>query len=181
LAGKRLELLREVVPGAKRVGMLVAAPVGDAQKAHYRGTEDAARKLGMEIRIFAPRSIEELEELIPGNTEWWPQILSIFSGSWFSSHRTKIIDWVARMKLPAIHSSESSVELGGLMSYSDDGVQRQREVAGYVAKVLSRVKPADLPVQHPTKFYLAVNLKTAKALGLTIPQTILLRADKVIQ
>ena len=181
LAGKRLELLREMMPSAKRVGMLVAAPVGDAQKAHYRGTEDAARKLGLEIRMFAPRSLEELEGLIPQNAEWRPQILSVFSGSWFSSHRTKIIDWVARMKLPAIDTFAESVELGALMSYADDGVHRQREVAGYVAKVLSGVRPADLPVQQPTKFYLAINLKTAKALGITVPQTVLVRADRVIQ
>ena len=131
--------------------------------------------------MFAPRSLEELEGLIPGNAEWRPQILRVLSGAWFSTHRTKIIDWVAKMKLPAIHSFENSVELGGLMSYSDDGVHRLREVAGYVAKILSGVRPADLPVQHPTKFHLAINLKTAKTLGLTIPQTILLRADKVIQ
>lgn len=181
LAGKRLELLRELVPNAKRVGMLVAAPIGDAQKAHYRGTESLARMLGIEVRMFPPRSPEELEKLIPANAEWRPQILSVFSGSWFGYHRARIVDWVAKMKLPAIYSNAENVELGGLMSYSDDGVERHREAAGYVAKILSGVRPADLAVQHPTKFYLAINLKTAKALSITIPHSILLRADRVIE
>ena len=90
LAGKRLELLRELVPTAKRVGMLVAAPVGDAQKAHYRGTESAARKLGIEIRLLAPRSPEEFEGLIARNADWRPEVLSVFTGAWFNSHRARV-------------------------------------------------------------------------------------------
>ena len=181
LAGKRLELLRELVPHAKRVGMLVAAPVGDAQKAHYRGTEEAARKLGMEIRLFAPRSPEEFEGLIARNAEWRPEMLSVFAGSWFNSHRARILDWVAKMKLPAVYSNEIFVPLGGLMSYAPDLTHQFAEAASYVAKILGGAKPADLPVQQPTKFELAVNLKTAKALGLTIPQTVMVRADRVVE
>ena len=181
LAGKRLELLRELVPNAKRVGMLLAAPVGDAQKAHYRGTESAARKLGMEIRLFAPHSPDELEGLIAAKSDWRPDILSVFTGAWFNSHRARILDWVARMKISAIYSNEIFVPLGGLMSYAPDTTHQFAEAAGYVAKILSGARPADLPVQQPTKFQLAINLKTAKALGVTFPQTILVRADRVIQ
>lgn len=181
LAGKRLELLRELVPNAKRVGMLVNAPVGDAQKAHYHGTENAARKLGMEIRLFAPRSPEELEGLLSRSPDWRPEVLSVFSGGWFYTHRARIMDWVSRMKLPAIYSNAVFVESGALIAYSDDEVHRQREVAEYVAKILSGARPANLPVQQPTKFQLWINLATAKALGLTVPQTLLVRADKVIQ
>ena len=185
LAAKRLELLRELVPNAKRVGMLVGDGANpgplSAAMAHYRGTESAARKLGMEIRLLALRSPEELEGLFSRMADWRPEVLSVFSASWFVTHRASILDWVARMKLPAMYSSVTHVEHGALMGYSDDGVHRHREVAGYVAKILSGVKPADLPVQQPTKFKLAINLKTAKALGITVPQSIMLRADKVIQ
>ena len=185
LAAKRLELLKELVPSAKRVAMIVNASsqkgVGDAQKAHYRGTQDAAKKLGMESRLFALQSIDELEGLFSRTTDWRPDALSFFSGSWFRSHRARIMDWVARIKLPAIYSNVEYVEHGGLMGYSDDEVHRFREVAEYVAKILSGVRPADLPVQQPTKFQLAINLKTAKALGLTVPQSIMVRADRVIQ
>ena len=181
LAAKRLELLKELVPNVKRVGMLVNGPVGDAQKAHYRGTENAARKLGMEIRLFALKSPDELEGLFSRTADWRPEILSVFSGGWFNNHRARILDWVTRMKLPAIYSNVAYVEHGALIAYSDDQVHRLREVAGYVAKILSGARPADLPVQQPTKFELVLNMKTAKALGLTIPQSILLRVDRVIQ
>ena len=181
LAGKRLELLRELVPHARRVGMLVAGPAGDAANAHYRGTEEAARKLGLEIRLLAPRSPEAFEGLIARNADWRPEVLSLFTGSWFNSHRAKILDWVARMNLPAVYSNQAWVPLGGLLSYAPDTTHQFAEAATYVAKILGGAKPADLPVQQPTKFELAVNLKTAKALGLTIPQTIMLRADRVIE
>ena len=185
LAAKRLELLKELVPNTRRVGMIVNAStqgvVGDAQKAHYRGTEDAAKKLGIDSRLFALQSIDELEGLFSRTTDWRPDALSFFSGSWFRRHRARIMDWVVRMKLPAVYSNTEFVKNGGLIGYSDDAVHRFREVAEYVAKILSGVRPADLPVQQPTNFQLAINLKTAKALGITVPQSIMLRADKVIQ
>ena len=181
LAAKRLELLKELVPNAKRVGMLVGGAVGDAGNAHYRGTEEAARKLGMEIRLYTLRSPEEFEGLIARNADWRPEILSVFSGGWFNSHRSRLIAWVASMKLPTIYSSITFVEHGALIAYSDDPEHRLREVADYVAKILSGVRPADLPVQQPTKFRLAINLKTAKALDLAVPQSIMLRADRIVQ
>jgi putative ABC transport system substrate-binding protein len=185
LAAKRIELLRELVPSVRRIGMIVNAStqgvVGDAQKAHYRGTEDAVKKLGIESRLFALKSIDELDGLFSRTTDWRPDALSFFSGSWFRSNRARIMDWVARMKLPAVYSNTEYVEYGGLMGYSDDELHRFREVADYVAKILSGVRAADLPVQQPTRFLLAVNVKTAKALGITIPQSILLRADRIIQ
>jgi putative ABC transport system substrate-binding protein len=152
-----------------------------AAMAHYRSTESAVRKLRMEIRLLALQSPEELEGLFSRMADWRPEVLSVFSASWFVTHRASLLDWVARMRLPAINSNVTHVEHGALIAYSDDVVHRHREVAGYVAKILSGVKPPDLPVQQPTKFELAINLKTAKALGITIPQSILLRADKVAQ
>jgi putative ABC transport system substrate-binding protein len=186
LAAKRLELLKELVPSAKRVGMLVGTTTGGplptgAGLAHYRGTEDAARKLGMDIRLVRVQTPEELDTMFARSGDWRPDVLSVFSGSWFANHSAKILAWVASMKLPAMYSSTEFVSSGALMGYSDDPVQRLREVAEYVAKILSGVRPADLPVQQPTKFQLAINLRTAKALGLTIPQSILLRVDRIIQ
>ena len=154
--------------------------VGDAQKAHYRGTQDAAKKLGMESRLFALQSIDELEGLFSRPTDWRPETLSFFSGSWFKAHHARIMDWVDKLRLPAIYSKAEFVAHGGLMGYSDDDVHRLREVAEYVAKILSGVRPADIPVQQPTKFQLAINLKAAKVLGITVPQSILVRADRVI-
>jgi putative ABC transport system substrate-binding protein len=182
LAGKRLELLRELVPHARRVGMLVAGPAGDAANAHYRGTEEAARKLGLEIRLFAPPSPEEFEGLIArSSADWRPEMLSVFTGAWFNTHRTRVLDWVVGMKLPAVYSNQLWVPPGGLMSYAPDITYQFAEAATYVAKILGGAKPADLPVQQPTKFQLAINLKTAKALGLAFPQTIMLRADRIIE
>ena len=184
LAAKRLELLKELVPNAKRVGMIVDATTqgrpGDAQKAHYRGTENAAKKLGMESRLFALQSITDLEGLFTRTTDWRPDVLSFFSGGWFRIHRATIMDWVAKTKLPTVYSNTEFVEHGGLMGYSDDAVHRHREVVEYVAKILSGARPSDLPVQQPTKFELAINLKTAKGLGITVPQSIMVRADRVI-
>jgi putative ABC transport system substrate-binding protein len=121
LAAKRLELLKELVPNAKRVGMLVGTTIGGpaltgAGLAHYRGTESAARKLGMEIRLLRVQTPEELERLFGGTVDWRPDVLSVFSGSWFNTHRARIIDWVARMKLPAIYSNVAYVEYGALMA-----------------------------------------------------------------
>jgi putative ABC transport system substrate-binding protein len=186
LAGKRLELLKELVPSAKRVGMLVGTSTGGpeptgANLAHYRGTESAARKLGMEVRLLYVQTPEELETKFSRLADGRPDVLSVFSGGWFGNHHARIIDWVARMKLPAIYSNARFVDFGALMGYSDDPVHRLREVAEYVAKILSGAQPANLPVQQPTKFQLAINLRTAKALGITIPQTIMLRADRVIR
>jgi putative ABC transport system substrate-binding protein len=181
LAGKRLELLKDLVPKATRLAVLVPAGRGDAQRAHLQGTEAAARKLGMQIQMLEPRGPEELESVFDAARSARAEVLSVLTLSWFNSHREKIVKLAADHRLPAIYANVAFVGIGGLMHYSADLVQQWREVAGYVAKVLSGAKPADLPVQQPTKLELAINKKTAKALGLTFPQTILLRADRVIE
>ena len=147
LSAKRLELLKELVPNAKRVGMLVGdggnpGPL-TAAMAHYRGAESAARKLGMEVRLLALKSPDELEGLFDRMADWRPEVLSAFSASWFVTHRASLLDWAGRMKIPAMYSNVTFMEHGALMAYSDDVVHRHREVAGYVAKILSGVKPAD--------------------------------------
>ena len=184
LAGKRLELLKDLAPNATRVAVLVPRPVqgrGEAVRAHVDGARAAARKLGMQVHLLDPRVPEELASVFEAARHARAEVLSVSAIGWINSHREKIVKLAADARLPAIFSNPDFSVLGGLMSYSDDGVHRNREVAGYVAKILSGTKPADLPVQHPTKFELAVNLKTAKSLGVTIPQTIMLRADRVIR
>ncbi len=118
---------------------------------------------------------------MPGLRAGAPEVLSVVASGWINSHRERIIGFAANMRLPAMYSNPFFVPIGGLMSYSADTVHQFREAAGYVARILSGTKPADLPVQQPTKFELAINLKTAKALGLTIPPTIMVRAERIIE
>jgi putative ABC transport system substrate-binding protein len=110
-----------------------------------------------------------------------PHALSVVAIGWINSYRERIIALAAKHKLPAIYSAEHFVPIGGLIGYATDTTHQFGEAATYVAKILAGARPADLPVQQPTKFELAVNLKTAKALGLTMPQTIMVRADRVIE
>ena len=181
LAGKRLELLKDLVPKATRVSAFVIAGRGHAPRAHIAGTEAAARKLGMQVQLLEPRGPEELGAVFDAARSARAEVLSVLNLGWFNVYRDQILKLVAATRLPAIFSTVDFVDLGGLMGYSADLVQQHREAAAYVAKILSGTKPEELPVQQPTKFELAVNLQTAKALGITIPQSILVRADRVIQ
>ena len=186
LAGKRLELLKDLVPKATRVGVLVPADSGardtrGAAQSHFRGTEAVARKLGMKAQALAARDVDELESMIGAPRDNSPHVLSVVGIGWINSHRARIVNLVAQLKLPAIFSNDSFVPIGGLISYAADQAHQYGEAAGYVAKILAGARPAELPVQQPTKFELAINLKTAKALGIRIPQTVLIRADRVIE
>ena len=181
LAGKRLELLKDLVPDATRVAVLAPAGRGAAATAHVEGARAAAHRLGMQVQLLEARGPADLERVFDAARGARADVLSVSSLAWMNSHRERIAKLTADARLPAIFSNPNYPELGGLMSYTDDPVHRLREVAGYVAKILSGTKPADLPVQHPTKFQLTVNLKTSRALGITIPQTILVRADRIIQ
>jgi putative ABC transport system substrate-binding protein len=182
LAGKRLELLRELAPKATRAAVLIdASGAGEEQRAHLRGIEEAGKKLGLQLKVIASSGPEELEAIaFNAAREWHAELLSVVATGWINSHRERIVRFAAGLRLPAIYSNQYFPPIGGLMSYSADLVLQARAAAGYVARILSGTKPADLPVQQPTKFELMVNLKTAKALGLTIPPTIMVRADKVI-
>ena len=185
LAGKRLELLKDLLPKATRVGVLLPgdpdAKGAGAAQAHFRGTEAVARKLGMKAQALAARDPIELESMIGALRDNAPHVLSVVGIGWINSHRARLINLIAQLKLPAIYSNDSFVPIGGLISYAADQAHQYGEAAAYVAKILAGAKPAELPVQQPTKFELAINLKTAKALGITIPRTILVRADKVIE
>jgi putative ABC transport system substrate-binding protein len=179
LAGKRLELLKDLVPKATCVGLLSAGP--GVASGQLRGTEAVARKLGIQVQVLTARGPDELESITSSLRDNRPEALSVVGTLWINSHRERVIAFIEKHKLPAIYSNDSFVPIGGLMSYAADQAHQFGEAAGYVARILAGAKPTDLPVQQPTKFELVVNMKTAKALGITIPQSIMLRADRVIQ
>jgi putative tryptophan/tyrosine transport system substrate-binding protein len=181
LLGKRLELLKEVLPKVSRFGYLDDV-TSEGYKRVAKETQDAAKALGVQLQVVevkAPNSdIEGVfqtmvkERIGAFITESTPRI---------SFHRKKILALAEQNRLPAMHSEEEWVTSGGLMSYGANRSEPYRRVAVYVDKILKGTKPADLPVEQPTKFEFVINLKTAKALNLTIPQSVLFRADKVIK
>ena len=183
LAGKRLELIKELAPKATRAVVLVDSRGSrDAQRAHLKGIEAAASKLGLQLQVIWVGGPEELDSTaFRAARDGRAEVLSVVATGWMNSHRDRIVKFASDLRLPAIYGNPVFLPMGGLMSYSADRVHQWRETAGYVARILSGTKPADLPVQQPTKFELAINMKTAKSLGVSIPQTILVRADRIIE
>ncbi|MGH7304789.1 MAG: ABC transporter substrate-binding protein [Candidatus Rokuibacteriota bacterium] len=179
LAGKRLEFLKETIPGLSRVAILIAP--NPASDAHVRVARVTAPKLGIELHVVEAGSPDDLEAAFLAMRQKRAGALDVVATGLINSHRARIINLAVSTRLPTIYSNREFVLEGGLMSYADDPVARAHRVAAYVDRVLKGAKPGDLPVEQPTKFELVINLKTAKALGLTIPQSVLLRADHVIQ
>jgi putative ABC transport system substrate-binding protein len=178
LAGKRLELLREAVPQATRIALLM--PAEDTINLQVEETRRAARKLGVELPLvtvhrgdyagaFAAIARERVAALVVGSHQY------------LMRDRRQIIDLAAAHRLPAMYEWREQVVDGGLMTYSTSRFELYQRIAAYVDRILKGAKPAELPIERPTTFDLVINLKTAKALGLTIPQSLLLRADKVIE
>jgi putative tryptophan/tyrosine transport system substrate-binding protein len=177
--GKRLELLREVVPGLGRLAVL--ANVGNPTVVLDMGEVQAtARTLGLEVITLEIRRGEDIApafEALKGRAEALYVVIDPLVGT----HRIRINTLVLAARLPTMHTQREAVELGGLMSYGANFPDLFRRAADYADKILRGAKPADLPVEQPTKFDLVINLTTAKALGLTIPESFLLRADEVIE
>lgn len=182
LDGKRIELLREIRPGIQRVAVLVnpnAPPVANRFIEAYGAY---ARKLGMQLLTGEARSAEELPAAFDRMAREGAQgLLGTADPTHLLQLRKPIVDHAARVGLPAVHVDERYVEAGGLVSYGTDNIEQYRRSAAYVDKILRGARPADLPVEEPTHFRMALNLRTAKALKLKIPQSILLRADRVIE
>jgi len=178
-ASKRVELLREVVPGLNRLAILgdVGNPgaVLDAREA-----QAAASAIGLEATTFEVRRAEDIAPLFEA-LNGRANALYVASDPLMNTHRIRIHTLAVGARLPTMHGLRDYVEAGGLMSYGPNIVDQYRRAADYVDKILRGAKPGDIPVEQPTKFDLAVNLTTAKVLGLTIPETILLRADEVIE
>jgi putative ABC transport system substrate-binding protein len=181
LSGKRLELLKEAVPGLVRVAVLWNPDVRGAIL-EYKEAEAAARSLRLEVQSQEVSSFEDLDRAFSTVLSQRPQALILVGQNPVSfSRRTEIASFALRNRLPSIYPSPAYVDAGGLMSYGQSISDGYRRTAIYVDKILKGVKPADLPVEQPTKFELTINLKAAKALGLTVPRSLLQRADRLIE
>jgi len=178
---KQLELLHEAVPKATRIAVLVN-PTNEIHRIVIpQEVPEAARQLGVQIHIVEARTTDEIEPAINAAVGERAEALLINGDPVFNSSPERLPQLVARTGLPAIYLLRSQALAGGLMSYGPNFVELARRAASYVDRILKGAKPGDLAIEQPTKFELVINLKTAKALGLTIPQPLLLRADEVIQ
>jgi len=179
LAGKRLELLREATPRVSRVALLWNPPgsIPDYMKA----TQTAARSLGVTLQAVEVRTADDFERAFASILKQRAEALVVGPGQFLFSHQRRVVEFSARNHLPSIYAWKDPAIAGGLMAYGINIPQAYRRAAYYVDKILRGTKPGDLPVERPTKFDLVINLKTAKALGLTIPQSLLVRSDDVIQ
>jgi putative tryptophan/tyrosine transport system substrate-binding protein len=181
LASKRLELLKEVVPKLRLVAFL-SARANPAAHENLRDTEVAAGKLGLRVRSF--ETVTEptgMETVFGAILQDRPEGLIVLPDPLTGSHSARIVQFSARNRLPALYGARQFVAAGGLISYGGDFSEGWRVAARYVDKILKGAKPSDLPIEQPTKFELVINVKTAKALGLTIPPSLLARADQVIE
>jgi putative ABC transport system substrate-binding protein len=181
LAGKQLELLKETVPRVSRVAVLWNPANAAWQAQMLKATQVAAPALGLRVQLLEARGSDELEGAFVAMTRERASALLVQVDVIFALHARRIADLAAKHRLPAMYGAREHVEAGGFMSYAPNVPDLFRRAATYVDKILKGAKPADLPVEQPTKFELVINLKTAKALGLTIPQSVLARADEVIQ
>ena len=178
LSGKWLEMLKQIAPGVTRVAVLRDTTSGQGQ---FGAIQAVAPSLKMEVSSVNMRDAREIERAIAAFARSPNGGLIVTSSPLAGVHRDLIIALAARHKLPAVYSGRASVAGGGLISYGADLVDQYRRAADYVDRILKGEKPANLPVQAPTKYGLVVNLKTAKALGLDVPATLLARADEVIE
>ncbi len=178
LLAKRVELLKEVVPQLSRLAAL-GVPADPSYALQVKATETGARALGVQLDLIAVRSPNDFETAFKVARK--AQALIQFEAVFLTTHRTRLLELAVRNRLPAVYGLRDWVDGGGLMAYGPSFPEVYRRAAVYVDKILKGAKPGDLPVEQPTKFELVINLKTAKALGLTIPPSLLQRADEVIQ
>ena len=182
LGGKRLELFKEVVTKVARVAVLYDPAIPRAVVEVKEVLPVAARALGLTVQPWEVRAAEGFEKVFAALNKERPDGLYVAgAGALIRANGKQIADFALKSRLPSVYSNREAVDAGGLMYYGADLVDSYRLVAWYVDKILKGAKPADLPVQQPTKFELVINLKTAKQIGITIPQWVLMRADKVIK
>ena len=180
LGGKRLELLKEIVPKLSRVGVLWN-PQSASATLGWKENQQPARQLGLQLHSLEARSPSELDKAFEVAIVARAGALAILPDPVISTNLRRIVDFAAKSRLPSIYQSSEFADAGGLVTYGPDRADLFRRAAAYVDKILKGARPGDLPVDQPTKLELVVNLKTAKALGVTIPQSVLLRADRVIE
>jgi putative ABC transport system substrate-binding protein len=180
LSGKRLEMLKEAIPRLRRLAVL-RNPTNPVSVPELKETQVAARALGSQIQSLEAADPRGFAGAFSAMTRERAGALTVLSDAMFLDRHTQIVGHATKSRLPAIFWTREFPQAGGLMSYGPNVADLWRRSATYVDKILKGAKPADLPVEQPTRFELVVNLKTAKALGLTIPQSVLIRADRVIQ
>jgi putative ABC transport system substrate-binding protein len=180
LAGKRLELLKETVPKLSHVAVLWD-PQNPGSTQQWKESQLSARELGLQLYSMEVSSADKYENAFKEATKVHAAALAVTQSAWANSNQKRIADLATKNRLPAIYPRGDWVASGGLMSYGPDQAEPFKRVASMVDKILKGAKPADIPVEQPTKFEFAINLKTAKQIGLTIPPNVLVRADKVIK
>jgi ABC-type uncharacterized transport system substrate-binding protein len=180
LAGKRLELLKETFPKLSRIAVLWD-PQGESSTQQWKESQLPARELGLQLHSMEVSSADKLEKAFQEATKAAIGALAVTETSLTNSYQKRIADLATKNRLPAIYPREDFVNSGGMMSYGPDRAEPYKRVAVYIDKILKGAKPADLPVEQPTKFELVINLKTAKLLSLTIPPNVLARKDRVIK
>lgn len=178
--GKDLELLREAVSNVQRVAVL-SNSAGPNHAIMLDHLQTAAQSLGMELLVFDVRAADDFDAAFAAMTQKRVDALFVFGDPMFGVHRARLAELALRYRLPAVYTDRPHVDAGGLMCYAASFPEIWRRAASYIDKILKGVKPADLPIEQPTKFELVINLKTAKVLGLSIPSTLLMRADEVIE
>jgi putative tryptophan/tyrosine transport system substrate-binding protein len=184
LVGKRLELLTQAVPGVGQVAVFwLPGALGEStDKEMLSGAEVAARGLGVRLHfVEATRDPPDLDRAFSDMIRARAGAVTLLPSNLFYREQRRLVDLAARHRLPTVYPSREFVDAGGLVSYGANLTESCRRAATYVDKILKGAKPGDLPVEQPTKFELVINLKTAKALGLTIPPSVLARADQIIQ
>jgi putative tryptophan/tyrosine transport system substrate-binding protein len=180
LSGKRLEVLKAALPGVKRVAVLTN-PAAPNTAPFLKERDGVARDLGLQLQVLSARTRGELDGAFATLTRERAEALMVLTDVMFITERRAIVELAARHRVPAIYFDREFVDTGGLMFYGASLVDMYRRAAAYVDRVLKGARPADLPIEQPTKFELVINLKTAKALGLTIPPSLLARADQVME
>jgi putative ABC transport system substrate-binding protein len=183
LIGKFLELIKEAVPGASRVALLLKpdAMPDRVREVRLKEADASARALGVKLQVFEARGPEDFSGVFSDMSKARADALVVWPTPVFQLERRRLSDLAAEHRLPAVFPFKNYVEAGGLMSYGPNPPDLNRRAAIYVGKILKGTKPSDLPVEQPTKFELVINLKTAKALGIVVPASLLARADEVIE
>ena len=180
LTAKRLELVKEIEPTLSDVSIL-ANQANPHRLLEFQWAQSASHALGIRLRLNAVQDVSEIQSSLAGIGRGRTQALVVLSDPLLSNHRAEIIEIATKNRVSLISDQAAYVESGGLLSYSANFADMYRRAASFVDRILKGAKPADLPVEQPTKFELVVNQKTAKMLGLKIPKTVLIRADRVIE
>ena len=180
LVAKRLELLREMVPAAARLAVLVN-PAGPTPEITLRDVEPAARAIGLQIQVVRASTSREIDAVFATFVRERPDILFVGTDPFFSNRRVQLVHLATRHAIPATYPGRQFPDIGGLMSYGSDLADAYRQVGAYAGRILKGAKPANLPVMQASKFELVINAQMARILGLTVPPSLLARADEVIE